>query len=76
MKIHALVAAAALLAASLPAYADCDVHKADEDKQAKCAEKCDDAFLAAKMHYGADISKVTEEKKACDTACGCPQNSK
>jgi hypothetical protein len=54
----------------------CDVLKGDEDKQAMCAQKCDDAFIAGKMHYNADINKVKADKKACDEKCGCQQNTK
>jgi hypothetical protein len=77
MKTRAILTAVALFAASAaPAFASCDVLKADEDKQARCAQKCDDAYISGKMHYGADIAKVTEEKKACDAACGCSANTK
>lgn len=75
MKKYAIVTAAALFAGMVsPAFAGCDV-KNDEDKQGICARKCDDEFISGKMHYGADIEKVTAEKKACDEKCGCPQNS-
>lgn len=77
MKKFAIVVAAALIAGMVsPAFADCDVRKADDDKQARCAQKCDDDFIARKMDYNADIAKVTADKKACDEKCGCPQNSK
>jgi len=89
MKTYAIVAAAALFAGmtsptlaydaslrgqSVVTPVTCDVR--NEDKQALCAQKCDDAFISGKMHYGADLSKVTEEKKSCDEKCGCPENSK
>jgi hypothetical protein len=54
----------------------CDVRLADEDKQARCAMKCDDAFIAGKQHYNADLSKVAAEKKECDAKCGCSENTK
>jgi hypothetical protein len=77
MNKYAIMTAALLVAGMIsPAFADCDVHNADEDKQAKCAEKCDDEYLARKMNYGANQSEVRANKKACDAACGCPQNSK
>jgi hypothetical protein len=92
MKTYAIVTAMALFAGMIgPSYAldgavglrapnpatlvGCDV-KNDEDKQGMCARKCDDEYISGKMHYGADIAKVTEEKQACDVKCGCPQNSK
>jgi len=56
------------------ALAACDVH--NDDKPALCAQKCDDAFISGKMHYNADIAKVTEEKKACDEKKRLPENSK
>ncbi len=75
MKSYAIVAAVAMFAGmTVPAFATCDVH--NEDKQALCAQKCDDNFISGKMHYNADITKVTAEKKACDEKCGCPENSK
>ncbi|MGD9542425.1 hypothetical protein [Methylocystis sp.] len=77
MRKYAIVTAAALVVGMIsPAFADCDVHKADEDKQAKCAEKCDDEYLSRKMNYGSNKAEVDANKKACDAACGCPQNSK
>jgi hypothetical protein len=89
MKTYATVAALALLAgmtspsiafdASLRTQSfvtpvTCDVH--NDDKQALCAQKCDDAFISGKMHYNADLNKVKAEKKACDEKCGCAENSK
>ncbi|PWB79961.1 MAG: hypothetical protein C3F11_19385 [Methylocystaceae bacterium] len=74
MKIRAIVTAAALFAGMVgPSFASCDVH--GEDKQALCAQKCDDSFIRDKMHYNSDLAKVSAEKKACDEKCGCPQNS-
>lgn len=76
MKKLAIVTAAAFMVGMIgPAFADCDVKKADEDKQAKCAEKCDDDFISRKMNYGANQAEVYANKKACDAACGCPQNT-
>lgn len=76
MKKFAFVTALALVAgAASPAFADCDVRKADDDKQARCAQKCDDEFISRKMNYGANIAEVYANKKACDEACGCPQNT-
>jgi hypothetical protein len=75
-KLAFVVATALIVGLASPAFADCDVRKADEDKQAKCAQKCDDDFIARKMDYDADLAKVAANKKACDEKCGCPQNSK
>jgi hypothetical protein len=76
MNKFAFIAAAALFAGlASPAFADCDTKKADDDKQAKCAEKCEDEFLARKMNYGANMAEVYANKKACDEKCGCPQNT-
>ena len=61
---------------SLVTNVSCDVRDRDDDKQAMCASKCEDNFISGKMHYGADIGKITDEKKACDEKCGCAQNSK
>ncbi|MBM3576482.1 MAG: hypothetical protein FJX40_02230 [Alphaproteobacteria bacterium] len=77
MNKYAIVTAAALVVGMIsPAFADCDVRNADEDKQAKCAQKCDDDFISRKMNYGANQAEVAANKKACDEKCGCPQNSK
>jgi hypothetical protein len=75
-KLAFVVATALIVGLASPAFADCDVRKADEDKQAKCAQKCDDDFIARKMDYDADLAKVAANKKACDEKCGCPQNTK
>lgn len=76
MKKLAIVSAVALFAGMVgPAFADCDVRKADDDKQARCAQKCDDEFISRKMNYGANMAEVYANKKACDAACGCPQNT-
>ena len=77
MNKYAIVTAAALVVGMIsPAFADCDVHNADEDKQAKCAQKCDDEYISRKMNYGANQAEVAANKKACDEKCGCSQNSK
>jgi len=77
MKTRAILTAVALFAvSSAPAFASCDIRKADEDKQARCAQKCDDTYISRKMNYGANIDEVTAEKKACDAACGCSENTK
>lgn len=75
MKSYAIIAAM-IVGMTGQALATCDVRKADEDKQARCAEKCDDAFISGKMHYNADLAKVAADKKACDAACGCQENTK
>ena len=61
---------------SLVTSVSCDVRMADEDKQAKCAQKCDDEFISGQQHYGSDINKVRAEKKECDAKCGCSGNTK
>jgi hypothetical protein len=77
MRKFAIVTAAALVfGMASPAFAVCDVRKADDDAQAKCAQKCDDDFIARKMDYGADLKQVRQNKIACDAKCGCPENSK
>jgi hypothetical protein len=76
MKKFAILTASALFVGfAAPAFADCDVRKADEDKQARCAQKCDDEFIARKMNYGANQTEVLANKKQCDAGCGCPQNT-
>jgi hypothetical protein len=53
----------------------CD--KNDEDKQGKCMEKCDDAYIKATQAYviGKDSTQVKKEseenRKVCEKACGC-----
>jgi hypothetical protein len=59
---------------SAPAFASCDTRK--EDEQAVCASKCEDAYLKDTMSFSADLDKIKSTKKACDAACGCPQNTK
>lgn len=75
MKTVTMMTAIALFAAmSAPAFASCDTRQ--EDEQAVCASKCEDAYLKDQMGFTADMSKVKAEKKACDEKCGCPQNTK
>jgi hypothetical protein len=75
MKKFAFATTIAIFAAmSAPAFASCDTHA--EDEQAVCASKCEDAYLKDQQSITADMSKVKAAKKACDAACGCPQNSK
>lgn len=74
MKTLALVTTIALFAGlSAPAFASCDTRK--EDEQAVCASKCEDAYLKDQQSITADMSQVKANRKACDTKCGCPQNS-
>lgn len=73
MKTRLILAAAAFVAMVGPSFATCDVR--NEDKQALCAQKCDDTYISRKMNYGANINEVRAEKKACDEKCGCPENS-
>jgi hypothetical protein len=74
MKFYALIAAAALfVGASSAAFAECDPKKADTDvdKQAKCSEKCEDAWIGGKQHYNSDIPKLKAEVTACFAKCEC-----
>jgi len=74
MKKSAVVLAFALLAGlTAPAFATCDTR--NDDEQAMCATKCEDAWLKDQQSITADISKLKVARKACDTKCGCPQNS-
>lgn len=90
MKMSVLIASALLLgAATAPGFAfegvttpglhspvtraSCDTRK--DDQQAQCAADCEDKYIRAKQFNMADQSKVEAERKACDTKCGCPQNS-
>jgi hypothetical protein len=52
----------------------CDTRQ--EDEQAVCASKCEDAFLKDQMSFTANMDKIRTAKKACDEKCGCPQNTK
>jgi hypothetical protein len=91
MKTYAIVTTIALLAGmAAPAFAfdgavgrradshvtriSCDTHQ--EDDQAVCASKCEDAYLKETMSFSANLDKVKDKKKACDEKCGCPQNTK
>lgn len=77
MKKFSIATAVAILAAmTATAFASCDTH--GDDDQAVCASRCEEAYLKdqkdQKSSMG-DMSKVKENKKACDEKCGCPQNS-
>jgi hypothetical protein len=91
MKTYAIATAVALFVGMIaPSYAfdgavglrapsqatriSCDTH--NEDEQAVCASKCEDAYLKDTMSFTADIPKIKAAKKACDEKCGCPQNTK
>jgi hypothetical protein len=91
MKTYAIVTAVALFAGmAAPSFAfdgnaarraqsdvtriSCDTRQ--EDEQAVCASKCEDAFLKDQMSFTANMDKIKESKKACDEKCGCPQNTK
>ena len=90
MKISAFVTAIAILAGvSGPSLAldhgvransvvqrvSCDIK--DDDKQARCMQKCDDDYIKASQAYitGKDTAQVkkesTENKAVCEKACGC-----
>lgn len=91
MKTYAIVTTIALLAGmAAPAFAfdgtvgrradsqvtriSCDTRQ--EDDQAVCASKCEDAFLKDQMSFTANMDKIRANKKSCDEKCGCPQNTK
>jgi hypothetical protein len=75
MKISAIATAAALLVAmTAPSFASCDTR--NEDEQAVCASKCEDAYLKDQQGWTADMSKIKAAKKSCDEKCGCPQNTR
>ena len=75
MNKYAIITAAALLVASASAsFASCDTR--NEDEQAVCASKCEDAYLKDQQSITADMTKVKGDKKACDAKCGCPQNTR
>lgn len=75
MKSYSILTAVVFFAAmSAPAFASCDTRK--EDDQAVCAGKCEDNYVRHKQDMMADHAKLAEERKACDTACGCAENSK
>ncbi len=90
MKISAFVTAIAILAGvagpslafdrSAPTSSpvlrvSCDIK--DDDKQARCMQKCDDDYIKASQAYitGKDTAQVkqesTENRKVCEKACGC-----
>jgi hypothetical protein len=89
MKTKVLVAAALMFGGMIaPSFAydgaaglrspvakvSCDTR--NEDEQAVCASKCEDTFVRHKNDNMADHSELASERLACDTKCGCPQNSK
>ncbi len=90
MKMSAFVTAIAILAGvagpslaldhsvrtnSLTQRVSCDIK--DDDKQARCMQGCDDAYIKASQAYitGKDTAEVkkesTENRKVCEKACGC-----
>lgn len=84
MKMNVLVAAALMFGGMIaPGFAydgatglrspvakvTCDIR--NDDPQAVCAMKCDDAYIRGKQHNMTDQSANEAEKKACDTKCGC-----
>ena len=90
MKISAFVTAIAILAgvagpslafdrsapaSSLVQRVSCDIK--DDDKQARCMQNCDDAYIKASQAYqeGKNSAQVKQEsaenKKVCEKACGC-----
>jgi len=75
MKMNVLVAAALMFGGMIaPSFASCDTR--NDDEQAVCASKCEDAFVRHKNDNMADHSALAADRLACDTKCGCPQNSK
>jgi hypothetical protein len=74
MKTSAVLVAFTLFAGmTVPAFATCDTR--NDDEQAVCASKCEDAWLKDQQSITADVSKLKTARKACDAKCGCPQNS-
>ncbi len=90
MKISAFVTAFAILTGfagpslaldhsvrtnSLVQRVSCDIK--DDDKQARCMQKCDDAYIKMSQAYitGKDSAQVKKEaienQQACNKACGC-----
>jgi len=59
---------------SLVTTVTCDTR--NEDDQAQCASKCEDAFVRGKQNNMTNQAANEAEKKACDAKCGCPQNTK
>ncbi len=67
MKKFAIASAALFFAAmTTSAFASCDTRKSDEDAQAMCASKCEDAYLKDQQGWTADMSAVKANKVACD----------
>ncbi|WP_400768793.1 hypothetical protein [Methylosinus sporium] len=42
-----------------------------DDKQARCMESCDEAWIKATQAYNGNIDKAKVDKKACEAKCGC-----
>ena len=89
MKTNVLVAAALMFGGMIaPSFAydgaaglrspvtkvTCDTR--NEDEQAVCASKCEDTYVRNKQNNMADHSALASDRLACDTKCGCPENSK
>ncbi|MGA8172958.1 MAG: hypothetical protein WB816_19305 [Methylocystis sp.] len=89
MKTNVLVAAALMFGGMIaPSFAydgaaglrspvakvSCDTR--NEDPQAVCASKCEDTFVRHKNDNMADHEALYADRLACDTKCGCPDNSK
>ncbi len=75
MTFRVMLTAAAMLAGMVgPSFATCDTR--NEDEQAVCASKCEDAYLKDQQGWTADMTKIKADKKSCDEKCGCPQNTK
>ncbi len=75
MKFRLMLTAAALLVGMAgPSFASCDTRQ--EDAQAVCASKCEDAYLKDQQGWTANMDKIRADKKACDEKCGCPQNTR
>ncbi len=75
MKFRLMLTAAALLMGMAgPSFASCDTR--NEDEQAVCASKCEDAYLKDQQGWTANMDKIKADKKACDEKCGCPQNTR
>ena len=90
MKIRTFVTALAIMAGvagpsfaldhgvranSLVQRVSCDIK--DDDKQARCMQNCDDAYIKSSQAYitGKNSDEVKKEsgeaRKVCEKACGC-----
>ncbi|WOJ89272.1 hypothetical protein RZS28_15940 [Methylocapsa polymorpha] len=43
----------------------------DENKQAYCMRACEESYIDASQNYAATPQSRTDNRKACETKCGC-----